>query len=81
MVEEVGKKSKLRTYRIFKNPRLRPEKYLLTARYYWGRTLMTDLRIGTNRLEIERGRWEKKKAEDRLCRQCSLNEVEDEYHL
>ena len=58
---EVGKKgarSKLRTYRTFKDPHLRLEKYLLVPGPCFGRTLMSDLRIGTNRLEIEMGRRE-----------------------
>ena len=52
-------------------------KYLGT----FGRKLMTDLRIGSNKLEIEEGRWEEIVKEERVCRQCSINEVEDEYHF
>jgi hypothetical protein len=54
--KEVEKKSKLRTYRLLKSRHLRLEKYLLTSGYYFGRTLMSDLRIDTNKLEIEQGR-------------------------
>ena len=89
--KEVEKKSKLRTYRLLKSRHLRLEKYLLTSGYYFGRTLMSDLRIGTNKLEIEQGRkkvrtkegkWEKGKSkEERICRQCISGEVEDELHF
>src|SRR5690349_16811702 len=46
--------------------RLRLEKYLLVPGYFWGRKLMTDLRIGSNKLEIEKGRWEEVVKEDRI---------------
>jgi hypothetical protein len=79
---ELVRKPKLRTYMVLKNPRLRMEKYLLTPGFHWGRTLMTDIRVGTNRLEIEKGRREKKAPEYRFCRQCkSTTQVEDERHF
>src|SRR6185503_9085674 len=79
--EEVKEKPKLRTYRLFKNRHLRLEKYLLTPGFYYGRTLMADIRMGTNQLESERGRWEGKTKEARYCRQCEHKEVEDEFHF
>ena len=39
---------------------LKLENYLLTPGYFKKRSLMTDLRTGTNKLQIELGRWEKK---------------------
>ena len=72
---------KLRTYITFKDKRLRVENYLHTAGYYYGRSLMTAIRIGTNKLEIEKGRWERKAPELRTCKQCSSNETEDEHHF
>jgi len=62
--DELVKKSKLRTYIRFKK-KLILEKYLLTRGYFTGRSLMTQVRTGTNKLEIEMGRhWRKKKKED-----------------
>jgi hypothetical protein len=75
-----NKKNKLRTYRLFKT-NLRLEKYLLVSTNYRGRAFMFNLRSGTNRLAIERGRWENKKEEERVCGHCDLMHVENEYHF
>ena len=78
---ELMNKSKLRTYRLFKS-KLRFEKYLLTPGYHKGRTLMTQLRTGTNKLEIERGRYLGLPEAQRLCRQVGcFNQIEDERHF
>lgn len=42
---------------------------------------MFSIRSGTNKLEIERGRWVHKPEMQRVCKQCSLNQVENEVHF
>ena len=79
--EEVKSKDKLRTYILFKNPRLRLEKYLLTPGYYYSRSLVSDIRIGTNKLQIDMGRREGLEPHLRLCKQCTMNQTEDEVHF
>ena len=74
-------KEKLRTYRTFKNKRLVVEKYLLTPGYYRGRKLMSEIRVGTNQLEVDLGRREGKSREMRFCKQCNLGIIEDELHF
>ena len=64
-----------------KNQRLRVDNYLYTAGYYYGRSLMTAIRIGTNKLEVEMGRREGKHLDLRVCKQCNSNQVEDEFHF
>ena len=78
---EVKSQPKLRTYVKFKNQGLRVEKYLYTQGYYYGRSLMAGIRIGTNKLEVEMGRREGKHVDLRLCKQCNSNQVEDEFHF
>ena len=78
---EVKKKDKLGTYIIFKQPRLKLENYLLTPGYYYSRSILTNIRIGTNKLEIEMGRREKIEPHLRFCKQCTLNQPEDELHF
>ena len=39
------------------------------------------MRISDHFLEIERGRYKNIKREDRLCKYCTLEEVEDESHF
>jgi hypothetical protein len=73
-------KDKLRTFRILKT-KLRLEKYLLTPSNVQGRKLMTSLRTGTNSLQIELGRWDKKPEADRTCQQCEVKAVENEKHF
>jgi hypothetical protein len=73
-------KSKLRTYRVFKK-KLCLEKYLLTSGNSLGRMYMSSLRSGTNKLNIEKGRWLNQKPEDRLCEQCGLGKPETELHF
>ena len=42
---------------------------------------LTKLRSGTNRLRIEKGRYEKLAVENRICRFCEADDVEDEKHF
>ena len=46
-----------------------------------GRSYHTALRSGTNRLEIETGRWYGIEKHLRICKYCDLNEVESEQHF
>ena len=39
------------------------------------------MRGGTNKLRIETGRWRGEKREERVCRVCLCEEVEDEKHF
>ena len=45
------------------------------------RRILAKLRGGTAALRIETGRWSGLKREERLCRQCGLEEVEDVEHF
>ena len=72
-------KPKLRTYSLLKT-RLRREP-LLDTNHRSGIPELVKLRGGTNRLRIEKGRWKKEKAEERLCIFCDRKEVEDETHF
>ena len=42
---------------------------------------MTKLRGGTAGLEVETGRWQGVSGEERLCKNCQSEEVEDVEHL
>ena len=68
----------IRTNRLFKN-NFTFEPYL-----HWGnydnRRLITKFRISSHQLEIERGRYRKIPASQRICKLCNL-EVEDKLHF
>ena len=70
---------KLRTYCTFKeNPHLEPYVYKIKNRQE--RSLLAKLRFGTLPLQVEIGRWQNIKFEDRVCPICHTG-VEDENHL
>ncbi len=71
--------SKLRTYRHIK-VNLKLEAYLLSSNPK-ARSILFSIRSGTNKLEIERGRWARKPELHRVCKYCSLNHVENEIHF
>ena len=45
------------------------------------RKLIVKMRISDHALEIERGRYNKINREQRICRQCHLNVIEDDEHF
>jgi len=77
--EKMNKKAKLRLYRKLKN-RLVLEDYVVDLDRAKSREL-TMLRGGTNRLRIEIGRWSQERVEQRICKVCLRDEVEDETHF
>ena len=72
--------NKLRTYRTFKKC-LAPEKYLNLNIPKPQRTPFVKLRCGVLPLEIETGRYYKVELENRKCKLCNLDEVENEIHF
>ena len=45
------------------------------------RRMLTKLRGGTAELRVETGRWSGLQREERICKQCTLGEMEDEVHF
>ena len=58
-----------------------PSRYLLTTNHRKMRSLLTNLRLGTTDLEIEKGRKSGIPREQRFCKLCKSNLVEDEVHF
>jgi hypothetical protein len=75
--------SKLRTYKHFKSsPSL--ENYLLEISDVQKRKEFTKLRISSHQLQIELGRYTKPRktpVENRICKLCNSQEVENEEHF
>ena len=44
------------------------------------KTALSKLRLSSFKLAIVTGKWFKTKKEERICKFCNLNEVEDETH-
>jgi len=45
------------------------------------RRMLAKLRGGTAELRVETGRWNGLKKEERICKQCTMGEVENEEHF
>ena len=80
-------RNKLRTYALFKSE-WGFEPYLVSVNSYERRVLLSKFRLGICPLRIETGRYEvitrnsKGRPEaERLCLQCMLGKVEDEFHF
>ena len=73
---KLPKKTKLRRYSLFKNE-IKTKEYILSNIDKYKRSLLCQLWIGIRPLEIETGRYTRKKVKDRICKLCKL-EIEDE---
>ena len=71
---------KLRTY-IKVKEKLELEHYLLNNDNVKGTHFLTSLRVGTNTLRIETGRWNKESVEERKCKICLSGNIKDEEHF
>ena len=87
----IEKTPKLRTYIMFKDI-FEPETYIIKCMSRRRRSLMSQFRTGILRLEIETGRYvpifdknlkknRKRTANERICKLCRLNVIENEYHF
>ena len=74
----VHKKSKLRTYCLFKETIKNYIKYNLSSSE---RSAMAQFRFGILPLNIETGRFRNQGLDERLCTLCAFNETEDESHF
>ena len=72
---------KLRTYALFKDDFVLENYVVLLNRP--SRSAFCKLRVSAHKLMIERGRYCSPKipVEDRICKLCDSNEVEDEFHF
>ena len=80
-VSDITNTSKLETYGTFKHI-IETEKYVLCnflTRYQ--RRMIAMCRAGTLPLEIEKGRWRGIPRDDRKCKSCSMNVVDDLKHF
>lgn len=79
-MSEIENKPKLRTYRIFKYS-FEVEPYIYCKVSPSIRSTFAKLRCGILPLEIETGRWKNKPTNERICKLCNQNEIEDECHF
>ena len=79
--EELFVKDKLSTFRLFKTV-FAFESYLYNVTIPRFRIALSRLRLSSHSLEIERGRYPPLTPRHRrYCRQCYVQDIEDEYHF
>ena len=78
--ENMKKFPKLRTYMTFKTL-YGPEPYVIMNTQCKYRSVLAQLRVGILPLEIEVGRWKSLELEQRLCKLCDSESIEDENHF
>ena len=73
---------KARTYTSFKSYNdLDIEKYLTIVNNINHRNALIRFRCSSHNLMIEEGRFRKIERNNRLCKQCNMNVIEDEFHF
>ena len=73
-------KPKLRTYITYKNT-FQVEEYTKYCKSRRKRSLLAQFRMGILPIAIETGRFKNESIENRVCKVCTSNVVEDEKHL
>ena len=76
----VSESDKLRTYRSFKF-NLATEKYLTVVTNYKFRKSLSKFRCSNHSLRIESGRIDNIGYVNRICKMCTLDKVENEFHF
>ena len=76
----INNSNRLISYSLFKFE-FNHEKYLDIINIDKYRIALTQFRISSHNLAIEKGRHENIPRQDRKCRNCTLNQIEDEYHF
>jgi hypothetical protein len=79
-LSSVNETSKLYIYSKIKSE-LKLQNYLLFFSNLKMRQLFTKFRVIDHSLEIESGRYENIAREERICTNCIINEIGDEYHF
>ena len=77
---EVERFPKLRTYRLFKQE-FKCEGYLLLNLPRNERSMLSQFRCGILPLRVETGRYVGEPIEERKCRLCTQNKIENEFHF
>ena len=78
--QNVQSKPKLRTYVQVKSD-YGVERYVKSFVPKYKRSLMAQMRLSILPIRLETGRFVCERLEERVCKLCELNRIEDEYHV
>ena len=73
--------AKLDTYRTFKSTFEQPEKYITCLNNRCHFYSLARFRCSPHKLAIEEGRYRNQERSNRICQQCNLHMIENEYHF
>ena len=77
---DINNSARLKAYSVFKHT-FEPEKYLNVIPENKYKIAMSRFRISSHSLNIETGRYDGTPRKNRICKLCTMNKVEDEYHF
>ena len=77
---EINNSQRLFYYRMFKH-QFMCEQYLNSQLNNKFKYSLARFRTSSHDLDIEKGRYNRIRREDRLCKLCNLNQIETEYHF
>ena len=78
--EKISVSSKCDYYSVFKT-HIYTERYLSGVNIKKFRIALSRFRCSSHDLQIEKGRYTNTPREERLCKCCNTNVIEDEYHF
>ena len=78
--KEISKSTKLSFYSTFKKD-YKLEDYLTKIPLKNQRRIFTQFRISNHKLKVEYGCYQNLPRDERLCKNCNIEAVEDEYHF
>ena len=80
LLSNINESTRLSSYSKFKQT-TEIESYLNIIKNKSFRISLSRFRLSSHKLEIEMGRYTGTERENRLCTQCNMHSVEDEYHF
>ena len=77
---DINNSSRLKSYSLYKHEFIF-EKYLKVITEPKYKIAMSRFRTSSHELRIETGRYDNTPREQRLCKSCNMNKIEDEFHF
>ena len=77
---DINNSARLKAYSVFKHT-FESEKYSNVIPENKYKIAMSRFRISSHSLNIETGRYDGTPRKHRICKSCTMNKVEDEYHF
>ena len=77
---DINNSSRLQSYCIFKH-KFESEKYLTAVIENKYKIALSRFRTSSHNLSIETGRYDGTPREQRICKSCNMNKIENEYHF